>query len=54
LVETSPEEDILDTRRFQLLGGEPLWAAIAANTFEHYEEHGKDLTGFKNLLGLIP
>jgi hypothetical protein len=46
-VETSTAEDILDTGRLQLLGGEPLWAALAANTFEHYEEHGKDLTAFK-------
>ena len=43
LVETSPEEDLLDAGRFRLLGGEPLWAAIAANTYEHYEEHGRDI-----------
>jgi hypothetical protein len=43
LVETSAEEDILDPRRFQLQGGEPLWNAIAANTFEHYEEHALDI-----------
>ena len=43
VVETNPEEDLLDAGRFRLLGGEPLWTAIAANTFEHYEEHGQDL-----------
>ncbi|HET9913928.1 MAG TPA: ClbS/DfsB family four-helix bundle protein [Anaerolineales bacterium] len=43
LVETSTEEDLLDPARFQLLGGEQLWEAIAANTFEHYEEHGRDI-----------
>jgi hypothetical protein len=42
-VETSHAEDILDPDRFHLQGGEPLWAAIAANTFEHYEEHGRDI-----------
>ncbi len=43
LVEESREEDILDPRRFQLEEGEPLWEAIAANTFWHYEEHGRDI-----------
>ncbi len=52
LVEESAEKDMLDPGCFQLQGGEPLWEAIAANTFWHYEEHGrdiKDVTGFKNL-----
>lgn len=43
LVETSKEEDILDSNHLQLQGGEPLWEAIAANTFWHYEEHGQDI-----------
>lgn len=43
LVETSAEEDLLNPDRFQLQGGEPLWEAIAANTFWHYEEHGQDI-----------
>lgn len=43
LVETSREEDLLDPARFRLLRGEPLWEAIAANTFQHYEEHGQDI-----------
>ncbi len=43
LVETSAEEDILSPDHFQLQGGEPLWKAIAANTFEHYEEHARDI-----------
>ncbi len=52
LVEESREEDLLNPNRFQLQGGEPLWEAIAANTFEHYEEHGQDIdfTG----LGEVP
>lgn len=47
LVETSPEDDILNPDRFQLQGGEPLWEAIAANTFWHYEEHGQDIRKLK-------
>ncbi len=43
LVEESREEDLLDPRRFQLKEGQPLWEAIAANTFWHYEEHGEDI-----------
>ena len=43
LVEAGKEEDILNPNRFQLRGGEPLWEAIAANTFWHYEEHGEDI-----------
>lgn len=43
LVETSLEKDLFDTGRFQFLGGEPLWEAVAANTFEHYEEHSRGI-----------
>ncbi|HMB24570.1 MAG TPA: ClbS/DfsB family four-helix bundle protein [Anaerolineales bacterium] len=43
LVETSVEEDLFNPDRFQLLTGEPLWEAIAANTFSHYEEHRQDV-----------
>ncbi len=43
LVEESREEDLLDPHCFRLQGGEPLWEAIAANTFWHYEEHGQDI-----------
>jgi len=47
LVETANEEAILDPRRFQLQGGEPLWEAIAANTFWHYEEHSQDIRAWQ-------
>jgi hypothetical protein len=43
LVGTVIEKDIFDVSRFRLLGGEPLWEAIAANTFWHYEEHSQDI-----------
>jgi hypothetical protein len=46
LVEQAQEADLIAPRHFRLQGGEPLWAAIAANTFEHYEEHARDIRKF--------
>jgi hypothetical protein len=43
LVEQAREADLIDPQHFHLEGGEPLWAAVAANTFEHYEEHARDI-----------
>ena len=43
LVSGPEEADLTDTSRFRLAGGEPLWEAVAANTFWHYEEHGRDI-----------
>jgi hypothetical protein len=43
LIQQASEADLIDPRHFKLLGGEPLWAAVAANTFEHYEEHARDI-----------
>jgi hypothetical protein len=43
LVRATAEGDLSDPDRYQLDGGEPLWAALAANTYEHYEEHSRDL-----------
>lgn len=43
VVRAAVEEDLIDTSRFRLQGGEPLWEAVAANTFWHYEEHGRDI-----------
>lgn len=42
-VTAADEADLMTTRRFHLQGGEPLWHAVAANTFEHYEEHSRDI-----------
>lgn len=47
LVETVAEKDIFDVSRFRLHGGEPLWEAIAANTFWHYEEHSQDIRAWQ-------
>jgi len=43
LMETTAEEDLFDAKSHHLLGGEPLWEAIAANTCWHYEEHSQDI-----------
>jgi hypothetical protein len=37
------EQTLFDAGKFHLLDGEPLWVAVAANTYEHCEEHGKDI-----------
>jgi hypothetical protein len=47
LVETVTEKDIFDVSCFRLLGGEPIWEAIAANTFWHYEEHTQDIRAWQ-------
>lgn len=49
LVETSSEWDLFDPDRFQLQTGEPLWEAIAANTFLHCEEHGRDIEHHRSI-----
>jgi hypothetical protein len=43
LVADSSEADLFDPSRFRLQAGKPLWEAVAANTFSHYEEHGQDI-----------
>jgi len=42
-INTAQKEDLMTTQRFQLLEGEPLWMAVAANTYDHREEHGRDI-----------
>jgi hypothetical protein len=49
-IELSPEEDLLSGERFHLLGGEPLYTAIAANTYEHYAEHGSEIRAWMGKL----
>jgi hypothetical protein len=43
LVETTADKYLFDANCYRLLGGEPLWEAIAANTCWHYEEHGQGI-----------
>lgn len=42
-VRAAPEADLLEATRLALLDGEPLWEAVAANTYQHYAEHGADI-----------
>ena len=39
MVQAMPEEDLLNPHRFAWSKGEPLWEAIAGDTYEHYREH---------------
>lgn len=48
LVAGAAEQDLFEPCRFALRDGEALWAAIAANTFEHDEEHTRDLLALLN------
>jgi len=38
-VEALTEEDLVDPQRFAWREGDPLWHMVAANTWEHYQEH---------------
>jgi hypothetical protein len=40
---SADDDALFDSSRFHLLGGEPLCTAVAANTYEHCEEHGRDI-----------
>ena len=39
IVQAMPEEDLMNPHRFAWSKGEPLWQAIAGDTYEHYQEH---------------
>ncbi len=39
----SAGQALFDEQKGRLLEGEPLWLAVAANTCDHYEEHGRDI-----------
>ncbi len=43
LVEALPEEDLNDPDCFAWWPGRPVWEVVAANTYEHYEEHTDDI-----------
>lgn len=50
-VEQMSEEDLLDPQRFAWRRGKPLWRMVAADTFEHDEEHGKAIEAWLAGLG---
>ena len=39
IVQAMHEEDLMNPHRFAWSKGEPLWQAIAGDTYEHYREH---------------
>ena len=43
LVQNVLEADLIDPKRYQLETGEALWQAVAANTYEHYQEHARNI-----------
>jgi hypothetical protein len=42
-VEDTPEIALIDPNHFKWRNGNPLWKIVAANTYEHYEEHGEQI-----------
>lgn len=43
IVEAMPQDDLTNPDRFAWAKGEPLWKAIAGDTYEHYQEHIKQI-----------
>jgi hypothetical protein len=43
IVQTMPEEALLNPQRFSWSQGEPLWKSIAGDTYEHYQEHSEQI-----------
>ena len=39
MIQAMPEDDLMNPDRFTWSQGEPLWEAIAGDTYEHYQEH---------------
>jgi hypothetical protein len=43
IVQAMPEDDLTNPDRFAWAKGEPLWHVIAGDTYEHYQEHIKQI-----------
>jgi len=43
VIESIPEEDMIDPNRFEWRGGAPLWKMLAANTWWHYRMHDESI-----------
>ena len=43
MIQTLPEEDLINPHRFAWSKGQPLWQAVAGDTYEHYHEHTKQI-----------
>jgi len=42
-VEALTEDDLIDPQRFAWRKGDPMWHMVAANTWEHYQEHRESI-----------
>lgn len=42
-VRSAADADLFEAQLLALAGGEPLWEAVAANTYWHYTEHAQDI-----------
>jgi len=43
IIQAMSEEDLFNSGRFAWAEGEPLWQVIAGDTYEHYQEHQKQI-----------
>jgi hypothetical protein len=43
IIQTMREEDLISPQRFAWTQGRPLWHLIAGDTYEHYQEHLKQI-----------
>jgi hypothetical protein len=43
IIQTMREEDLISPQRFPWTQGRPLWQLIAGDTYEHYQEHLKQI-----------
>lgn len=43
IIQAMSEEDLFNSERFAWTEGEPLWQVIAGDTYEHYQEHLKQI-----------
>jgi len=46
-IEDFSDQDLLEPKRYRWLGGKPLWAWIAADSFEHEDEHARQVKTWK-------
>jgi len=46
-IEDFLDQDLLEPKRYRWLGGKPLWAWVAADSFEHEGEHALQVKSWK-------
>ncbi|HEX9131557.1 MAG TPA: ClbS/DfsB family four-helix bundle protein [Ktedonobacteraceae bacterium] len=48
IIQAMSEEELINPDRFAWAQGEPLWQVIAGDTYEHYQEHLKQIQEWLN------